>query len=76
MNILRKFIYLFFILLVFAAFVFFGGGGALIRAGEKMEEWETNMKGQFGRLCQEGEKELKKKTEKVKDAWQKEKDLD
>ena len=76
MNIVRKFIYLFFVLLLFAAFVFFGGGSVLIRAGEKMEEWETKMKSHFGKFCQEGEKELKKKTEKVRDAWQKEKDSD
>ncbi|MBN2373927.1 hypothetical protein JXL19_09095 [bacterium] len=76
MNILRKIIYLFFLALIFAAFVFFGGGRAFIRAGEKMEEWEVEMKRQFGKLCKEGEKELRKNTEKVKDAWSKEKNLD
>ena len=76
MNIVRKFIYLLFILLLFTAFVFFGGGGALIRAGEKMEQWEIEMKSHLGKFCREGEKELKKKTGKVKDAWQKKEEVD
>lgn len=75
MRIIRRLIYFFFILLLFIGFVFFGGGRALIRIGEKMQGWELTMKENFGYFCQRGEKRIKEKAAKVTDAWTKNKDL-
>ena len=59
MKILRRAIYVFFVLLLFIGFVFFGGGRALICIGETMQRWELSMKETFGGFCQQGEKRIK-----------------
>ena len=65
MKIVRKLIYLFVLLVVLVAFIFFGGGRTLIRVGESMEEWELAMKKTLGGFCRQGEKKLKSKAGKV-----------
>ena len=65
MKILRRLIYIFFILLLLISFVFFGGGSTLVRVGQKMEEWELAMKKGLGGFCQQGQKRIKAKADKV-----------
>jgi len=52
MKIIRRLLYAFFILLLFIAFVFFGGGRLLIGVGKTLECWEVMMKEHFGTFCQ------------------------
>jgi len=65
MKIVRRIVYIVVILLAFIAFVFFGGGGTLVRVGETMEQWELSMKKSLGGFCNQGEKKLKSKAGKV-----------
>jgi hypothetical protein len=65
MKIVRRLIYIFFLLIVLIAFVFFGGGRTLIQVGQKMEEMEFAMKDTLGGFCQKGERRIKKKAGKV-----------
>ncbi len=66
MKFLRRLVYIFFLILAIIAFVFFGGGGTLIRVGEKMEKWELSMKKTLKGFCQEGEERIKAKADRVK----------
>ena len=65
MKIVRRLIYIFFLLIVLLAFVFFGGGRTLIQVGEKMEEMELSMKKTLGGFCRQGERRIKTKAGKV-----------
>jgi hypothetical protein len=65
MKIVRRLIYFFFILLLLIAFVFFGGGSTLVRVGKRMEEWELSMKKSLGGFCQQGQKRIKAKADRV-----------
>ena len=65
MKIIRRLIYLFFLLIVLIAFVFLGGGRTLIRIGERMQDMELAMKETLGGFCKQGEKQLKAKAGKV-----------
>ncbi len=60
MKILRKLLYVFFVLLLFFGFVFFGGGRILIAVGKTLQSWELNMKKQFGYFCQQGQESIEK----------------
>ena len=74
MKIIRRLVYIFFLLLSILAFVFFGGGGTLIKVGERMEKWELSMKKSLKGFCQEGEERIKAKADKVKGKLTKGKD--
>jgi len=65
MKIVRRLIYIFFLLIVLLAFVFFGGGRTLIQVGQKMEEMELTMKETLGGFCRQGERRIKTKAGKV-----------
>lgn len=53
MKVLRILLYTFFLILLCAAFIFFGGGRVLINAGRGLESLELKMKKHFGALCQQ-----------------------
>ena len=74
MKIVRRLIYIFFLILAIIAFVFFGGGHTLIKVGERMEKWELSMKKTIKGFCQEGEERIKAKADKVKGKLTKGKD--
>ena len=65
MKIVRRLIYIFFLLIVLLAFVFFGGGRTMIQVGQKMEKMELAMKKTLGGFCKQGENRIKAKAGKV-----------